>query len=268
MSRAGAAFRWLVRRAPAALLVLCVPALGAGCEEETTAGRANTRGPARAAPTPSSERATPAPIGGFAQRERPRAFPTSSRRAPRAPEGSNGRAAADEEARETRNDADTGLQRALTHAFGDPSSCLSDAARDQMGERLQLQVTVRVTGTGRCIDAQVSGGGLPAADLACLTRRAETLRLPGPIEDAPRTVSASIEYAVEDTRTQRAERTPEDPERHRGTVRADRTLDPAGTETARPGGFVEPSRTLPANAEPAQPPGYVPPASTLPAVGN
>lgn len=145
---------------------------------------------------------------------------------------------------------------------------MSEQTRDAIGDRLRVQVTVRVTSTGRCVSAQVSGSGLSESDLACLTQRAEGVRLPGPINDAPRTVTASIDYAVEDTRTSRTERTPEEPERHRGTLRADRTLSPAGTETERPRGFVQPSRTLPPTAEPGPAPGYVPPGSTLPALGN
>lgn len=160
------------------------------------------------------------------------------------------------------------LPEALQRAFGAPTACISAATREQLGATLRLHVSARVTGTGRVVSATVSGPALSPADLDCLRRHAEGLRLPGPIENAPRTVATTVEYQVASASARPAEPSPPPPrERQPGSVAPGSTLPAAGTVPGRPGGSVAPGSTLPASGTATErPPGFVPPSSTLPAV--
>lgn len=180
-------------------------------------------------------------------------------------------------------DPDERLRRALAQSFGTPTACLSDQTRDRLEDELAVHLSVRVMGSGRVLSAQVSGAGLSAEDRECMVARAEGLRLPGPIEGAPRTVSTTVRYEVQDSRVTVSERgdpyvtfapggedgePPPPREYGPGTVHPDSTLPPAGSTEGRPAGSVAPSSTLPALAEPGPAPGAVPPAHTLPATGD
>ena len=80
------------------------------------------------------------------------------------------------------------LSAELRTAFGQPSGCGSLGERN--GE-LRIGLSVMVTETGVVTRGRVSGP-VPAETLACLNRRLEHVRLRGPIEGAPRSVSAEL----------------------------------------------------------------------------
>lgn len=220
-----------------------------GCDEPsapTTAGGAGRglRGPADlpapvaapASPAPASRQARPVPspqLGSPSRAEPAAAAPAVA--SPEAP---------------TERDP---LPDALRRAFGTPTDCISGPTRERLSSgdgarRLTVQVQVVVTGSGRVTRASVSGSQLAEDDLECLRRRAQALRIDVPIPDAPRSITAAIEYDVRSARI-----TPSDPDpiapRIPGQVAPSSTLPGAQTETERPPGFVPPSSTLPALAE-------------------
>ncbi|HJL15825.1 MAG TPA: hypothetical protein RMH99_09225, partial [Sandaracinaceae bacterium LLY-WYZ-13_1] len=156
----------------------------------------------------------------------------------------------------------------LERAFGTPTRCLSEETRDALEDSLQVTVTARVLPSGRVLDAEVSGGALSDADRACMRRHARGMRLRSDLPGTPRSVTATITYAVRDDRVTRTERTVPDRGLHPGTLDPDSTLPAAGTVEGRPAGSVTPDRTLPAVGSDERPPGFVPPSSTLPARGD
>ena len=255
---------------PLALLFLLGSVVGLGCDDERaplSARPGSGRGPGGGTPTEAS--GPPVPIPGVAGQ-----LPTDARRARRSaptfpPEpgaGSTGRAAAvDEE--DDQADADP-LPSALRQAFGSPTSCISEATRDRLGETLHVHVSVRVTPSGRLASANVSSSQLSAEDLECMQRHALALHLPSPIANAPRTVATEVEYRVQDGRVSTQVQTGPPPRTPApGTVAAGATLPAGGTETARPTGFVAPGSTLPVGGTATErPAGFVAPSSTLPAV--
>lgn len=176
------------------------------------------------------------------------------------------------------------LGNALRMRFGTPTDCVSEQTRETLRGALDITVTVRVMPSGRVTSSSVSGRGLSAADLACMRARAEGIHLPGPVENAPRSVMATVRFEISSTpgTTQEPEPLPER-QLGPGHVRAGSTLPASGTESERPRGFVPPSSTLPANApegagtgttlpaggtETERPRGFVPPSSTLPAINE
>ncbi len=236
-----------------------------GCDSSTgptTGTRATTRGAAPPGATPATNALPSTPPAPSDGRRRPSA-PTPASALPAA-SGGGGLVVTHDEG--TEEDPEAVLSRALERAFGAPVRCLSAATRDALGDHLTVNVSVRVLPSGRVVSATVTGAGLSDEDIDCMRTHAEGLRLPGPIERAPRAVAAQVRYEIEDTRVTRTETEGPGPrELGAGTLAPDSVLPPAGTETDRPGGFVAPSSTLPALNEPGPAPGYVPPGSTLPA---
>ncbi len=159
--------------------------------------------------------------------------------------------------------ADDPAPEALRRAFGAPSHCISAETRERLTNRLSIRVQAAVMGSGRVTRASVSAGGLSATDLECMRRHAESLSLGITVENAPRTVTAVVVYDVRSTPGEEREVVPQAPPIP-GQVAPDRTLpaladgspsgqvapgitlEPGGTASARPGGFVPPSSTLPA----------------------
>ena len=95
-----------------------------------------------------------------------------------------------------------------------------------------------------------------------MVARAERMRL-GPIEDAPRTLRAVVEYNVASTPA--VEGTTR-PEWHAPPgSQSPGTVLPAQGPGGRPRGSVEPDVTLSPGGTAERPPGFVPPSSTLPA---
>ncbi|MBX3272144.1 MAG: hypothetical protein KF729_17900 [Sandaracinaceae bacterium] len=164
---------------------------------------------------------------------------------------------------------------ALRAAFGTPTDCISEGSRETVRGQFTVRVSVRATPTGRVTSASVNAPGLRAEDVACMTRRAEALRLPSPIEGAPRTITASIEYRASGTPGSRTDGewvadwgagTPAPGALPPG-AQAPGIVTPAIGPSTIPG-QVAPAHTLPALGPSGMPPGYVPPGQTLPAQGE
>ncbi len=231
----------------AALLSLLLLACDAPSAPEARGPGRGVRGPTDL-PSPV---AAPAPSPSRARRE-PRATPLPSlaRAEPVAPPAPAAAAAAAPE-----DPSASVLSATLARAFGTPTDCITARTRERLTtgdgvRRLTLQVQVVVAGSGRVTRASVSGSQLAEDDLACLRRRAEALTLDGPIPDAPRSITTSIEYEVRAARV-----APSGPApivgvpRGPGQVAPSSTLPGAQSETERPPGFIPPSSTLPALAE-------------------
>jgi hypothetical protein len=89
------------------------------------------------------------------------------------------------------------LEAELRAAFVPPPSCLTYERATELGASLRLRVSVTLVPSGRVTRASVSAPGLATAETACLEEAAMAVALSAPIEGAPRTVSASIDFAIE-----------------------------------------------------------------------
>lgn len=78
----------------------------------------------------------------------------------------------------------------LRAAIGSPTSCGALGAHTT---RVSIRFSAVVTENGIVTRGTVSGSAMPPATLACLQTRLERVRLAGDIENAPRTISASID---------------------------------------------------------------------------
>lgn len=161
------------------------------------------------------------------------------------------------------------LRDALVRAFGTPTHCVGEETRGRLRDTLVVQVQVSVTAAGRVTRASISSPQLAESDLECMRLHAERIRLDAQVPDAPRSVTASIEYRVTPA-------TPPEPRRELpdvapvpGRVAPDLTLPAAGTVRDRPPGTVPPSFTLEREGTvTTRPAGSVPPSFTLPAVAE
>jgi hypothetical protein len=93
--------------------------------------------------------------------------------------------------------AERNLSAELTSAFGSPTDCFDFARVSTLGDTLVVNVSITVMPSGRVNRSSVSASGLLPAEIDCLEQRAMTVALRAPIEDAPRTISSRIEYAIE-----------------------------------------------------------------------
>lgn len=88
------------------------------------------------------------------------------------------------------------LSGELASAFGQPLSCLDAAAVASGGGRLTVTITAYLMPSGRITRASASAPGQPSEAITCLEKRASALSLRGPIDDAPRQVSAALPVEV------------------------------------------------------------------------
>lgn len=93
--------------------------------------------------------------------------------------------------------AERDLGAELTSAFGSPTDCFDFERVSTLGDALVVNVSITVMPSGRVNRSSVSASGLLPAEIDCLEQRAMTVALRAPIEDAPRTISSRIEYAIE-----------------------------------------------------------------------
>jgi hypothetical protein len=245
-------------------LALAIAVLLAACARERPSP-GNQRGPRPTASIDTSQGAAspaqPAPASGTRS-------PRSERRRRSEPEAPRNAAPEATEEPSAEPSSAPELPAALARAFGTPTICISPATRARLEGRLTVHVQVNVTPSGIVTRANVTSSQLAREDLECMRVHAERLRLPGPIPNAPRSVSTAVEYDVSSARVEPADDEPryDAVPRSSGSVAPDRTLPMAGTETSRPRGSVAPDRTLPvAGTEASRPPGFVPPSHTLPA---
>jgi hypothetical protein len=151
---------------------------------------------------------------------------------------------------EEEEEAELDLAVRVRNAYGYPAECLGPDAVNEGVTEFSVRLTVTMTATGTVtrssVYAPVSGEAL-----ACLQRRAERLRVAGPIPDAPQTVSTSLELRAVDrlAAAQSTAGSQEPPE-----------YGPP------PGNTEPPADVLPAVVGDGPAPGSVPADETLPAV--
>jgi len=139
----------------------------------------------------------------------------------------------------------------VKNAYGYPAECLGPDAIPEGISQFSIRLSVTMTGSGIVTRSSVSAP-VTAEAQACLERRAAGLRVAGPIPDAPRTVSTSIDVqAVTRVAAAATAGAPEGPQ-----------------EYELPAGAHEPGTVLPAVVGDGPAPGYRPAARTLPAVAG
>jgi hypothetical protein len=86
----------------------------------------------------------------------------------------------------------------LLAAVGSPVDCLKPrTAGPDVPGRISIVVDATVTETGLVTRGYASSSQLDAEELKCVEQRLATLRMRGPIEDAPRSVRATVELALQ-----------------------------------------------------------------------
>jgi len=85
----------------------------------------------------------------------------------------------------------------LRAALGDPSGCLTARTGPDIPKQISIDVEAYVMATGNISRSYVRSPQLVAEELECIRRRLEPLRLRPPIDDAPRSVRATLTLALE-----------------------------------------------------------------------
>jgi hypothetical protein len=147
-------------------------------------------------------------------------------------------------------EAELDLAVRVRNAYGYPAECLGPDAVAEGITELSIRLTVTMTATGTVTRASVYAP-VSGEALACLQRRAERVRVAGPIPEAPQTVSTSIQMRAVNrlAAAQSTAQTREPPE-----------YGPP------PGNTEAPATVLPAVVGDGPAPGSVPADETLPAV--
>ena len=115
----------------------------------------------------------------------------------------------------------------LQAALGAPSDCLHARSGPNVPKELRIEVQAYFLESGFVSRAYARSAALDADEIACVTKRANAVRLAGPVEDAPRAVSTTLTLTLQPT----ASPVPEKP----------------GPETAAP--EANPQEAAPENAE-------------------
>jgi len=105
-----------------------------------------------------------------------------------APATPPGEGEAEEEAEKPERDLSAELQAALAGAVG----CLGVREANQGPDQLSFSVSVTFVASGMATRAEASSADLTEAERVCVRQRALATRLQGPLEDAPRTVAATV----------------------------------------------------------------------------
>jgi hypothetical protein len=100
-------------------------------------------------------------------------------------------AAAPEEKPEERD-----LNAELLAAVGTPIDCLKPRTGESAPTSLRIQIDATVVETGLVTRAYAHSSQLDAEELQCMTKRASALRLRAPIDQAPRSLSATLELTA------------------------------------------------------------------------
>jgi len=102
--------------------------------------------------------------------------------------------AAEAEKKKEEEERDLGAE--LKSALGSPVGCLTPRPADQAPDRITIAISAQLVGSGRITRATASASQLEASELDCVRRRVEAIRLRGPVDDAPRGVSTSVELEL------------------------------------------------------------------------
>jgi hypothetical protein len=137
------------------------------------------------------------------------------------------------------------VEAMVRNAYGYPAECLSRESFLPNASGARIRLSVSLTTTGLVTRASVSASGLTAAAQQCLQARADRLRVPGPIPDAPRTVYATLEVNAPPPVA---------------------VVEEPPQQYELPPGAQQPGQTLPAIVGDGPAPGARPPGVVLPAV--
>jgi hypothetical protein len=85
----------------------------------------------------------------------------------------------------------------LRAALGDPSGCLAARTGPDAPREIGIEFEAHVMAAGNVSRGYVRSPQLVAEELECLRKRIEPLRLRPPIDDAPRTVRATLKLVLE-----------------------------------------------------------------------
>jgi hypothetical protein len=86
----------------------------------------------------------------------------------------------------------------LLAAVGSPVQCLKPrTAGPDVPSQISIAIDATVVETGLVTRAYASSSQLDAEELKCVEQRLSTLRMRAPIEDAPRSIRATIELALQ-----------------------------------------------------------------------
>ncbi len=160
----------------------------------------------------------------------------------------------------------------VKNAYGYPAECLGPDSVNEGITAFAIRLTVTMTETGTVTRSSVTAP-VNYASLECLRRRAESLRVAGPIPDAPKTVSTSIDVRAVNRLAAAQSAEPAEPEPYvpptgfnpadealpavvgngpaAGSARADETL-PAVVGNGPAAGSVSADLTLPSRGAPTE----------------
>jgi hypothetical protein len=85
------------------------------------------------------------------------------------------------------------LNAELLAAVGSPVDCLKPRTGESAPTALHIQIDATVVETGLVTRAYAHSSQLDAEELQCMTKRVSSLRLRAPIDQAPRSLSATLE---------------------------------------------------------------------------
>jgi hypothetical protein len=85
----------------------------------------------------------------------------------------------------------------LRAAVGDPSGCLRARTGPDIPRQISIEVEAHVMAAGNISRSYVRSPQLAAEELECIRKRIEPLHLRPPIDDAPRSVRATLTLALE-----------------------------------------------------------------------
>jgi hypothetical protein len=93
------------------------------------------------------------------------------------------------------------LNAELLAAVGSPVDCLKPRTGENAPTSLRVQLDATVVETGLVTRAYAHSSQLDAEELQCMTKRVSSLRLSAPIDQAPRSLSATLELTAKTPET-------------------------------------------------------------------
>ena len=173
--------------------VALVAILGLGCDASQSApAPEEERGAGGAAGAPAGSTGTPAKTGDLYAPPRDEQRARIGDAPPPQPASTEEPAATGEEgATEEPRAPERDLAAELRTLAGDPSSCLSAVA--DLPDAVSITLEATVTTSGVVTRSYARGPGIPDDAIECVRRRLDGARMRAPIENAPRTVTTTLE---------------------------------------------------------------------------
>jgi hypothetical protein len=110
------------------------------------------------------------------------------------PKGSNPVAAAQEAVAAPEEEEKRDLGKELLAAVGSPTNCLRSRTGSDAPQSISIALEAVVVESGMVTRAYARSSALDAEEAECVRKRVAALSLRGPIEEAPRTVTATLEF--------------------------------------------------------------------------